>query len=144
MIKCKKILPTAILPKRGRDGDAGLDLFTAEECYLKGNETKAISTGIAFEIPYGMEGEIRPRSGISLYGYEGVFLQVIQSTIDSNYRGETHIIVYNPSNKEVYIPIGTRLSQIIINYICTDDLVFVDELTETNRNENKFGSSGIK
>ena len=144
MIKCKKIKETAKLPIRGRDGDAGLDLFTAEECILKPYETKAISTGLAIQIPYGMEGEIRPRSGISIYGLNGNYIHVIVSTIDSNYRGEIHIIVYNSENKEIKIPLNTKLAQMVISNVVTDNLCFVDKLDETNRGDNKFGSSGVK
>lgn len=143
MINCKRLNENATLPKRGRDGDAGLDLFTCEKAVVKSHKTIAISTGIAIQIPYGMEGEVRPRSGISLFGFNGVNIQVIVSTIDSNYRGEIHIIVYNPSDDDICIPIKTKLAQIVISNVVTDDLQFVDELDETNRGHSKFGSSGI-
>ncbi|MBZ9693230.1 MULTISPECIES: dUTP diphosphatase [unclassified Clostridium] len=144
MINVKLINKNAKLPQRGRDGDAGLDLYTCKTVIIKPNETIAIPTGVCIELPYGMEGQIRPRSGISLNGFEHNYVRVMLGTIDCNYRGEINIITYNQEDKNVTIPKGTKLAQMIINNVNMENLISVDELSETERGLSGFGSSGTK
>ncbi|MBN1074656.1 dUTP diphosphatase [Clostridium botulinum] len=144
MIKVKLINKNAKLPQRGREGDAGLDLYTCKTITIKSHETTAIPTGVCVELPYGMEAQIRPRSGISLNGFEDNYVRVILGTIDCNYRGEINIITYNQEDKDVTVPKGTKLAQMIINNINMESLTLVDELSKTERGLCGFGSSGTK
>lgn len=153
MIKIKKLTEDAIIPHRSREGDACYDLYTNINYDVKAYDTVVIPTGIAIELPVEYEAEIRPRSGISLNGvlaYD-VFMgrmdnfkcTIIQGTIDSNYRGEIGIIFRNETMRDITIKKHTKLAQMKINYVPDVELIEVEELSESNRGENGFGSSGI-
>lgn len=158
-VKVMKLSENATLPKYGREGDAGLDLYTAEDIIILPHETLVIPTDIAVAIPFGHEGTIRPRSGNSLNGVKGCislqkvnpviysgyccpYLRVQLGTIDSNYRGGVGIITYNQENYAVLVPKGTKLAQLVISPVDYCRLTEVDSLDDTNRGENGFGSSG--
>ena len=150
MIKVKKLNKDAIIPRRGREGDACFDLWTSEDRKVMGFQTIVIPTGISIELPANYEAEIRPRSGISLKGVPALYLNnprdfscsVIQGTIDSNYRGEIGIIFRNETGHTYVIPKGTKLAQMKINEVPQIELIEVEELEESNRGSNGFGSSG--
>lgn len=154
MIKIKKLTDDAIIPHRSREGDACFDLYTSKDIYLLDKDGRIkIPIGIAVELPSNLEAEIRPRSGISLKGLEvlrisddmnvKVRIDVIQGTIDSNYRGEINIIVDYETPYKVLIPRSTKLAQMKINYVPNIELVEVEELSDSNRGTNGFGSSGV-
>ena len=150
IIKVKKLIKDAKLPKKGREGDACYDLWTSEDVEVRGYETIAIPTGIAIELPTDYEAEVRPRSGISLKGVEGVWsgiknnfvCSVIQGTIDSNYRGEIKIIFRNEDLFDFTIPKHTKLAQMKINKVYDMQMVEVEELSDSVRGNQGFGSSG--
>ena len=153
MIKVKKLKEDAIIPHMSREGDACYDLYTIRDYNVQSYETVVIPTGIAIELPVEYEAEIRPRSGISLNGvlaYD-VFMgrmdnfkcTIIQGTIDSNYRGEIGIIFRNETMCDITIKKHTKLAQIKINYVPDVELIEVEELSESNRGINGFGSSGV-
>ena len=153
MIKIKKLTEDAIIPHRSREGDACFDLYSINDYVVLGRSKTTIPTGISIELPVEYEAEIRPRSGISLNGLECkcfdidefvvADIDVMQGTIDSNYRGQINIIVRNNNNCDIVIPKYTKLAQMKINYVPDVELVEVEELSESNRGENGFGSSGI-
>lgn len=167
ILKVKKLDDNAVIPKYAKDGDAGMDLYTLEDTVIKHNQTIIVKTGIAIELPKGREAQVRPRSGVSLNGCKGCkgikyknvasinpkqilitnvspYLRVQLGTIDSNYRGEVGIITYNQENYDVLIPKGTRLAQMVIAPVETVEINVVEELEDSNRGENGFGSTGIK
>lgn len=153
MIKVKKLAEDAIVPHRSREGDACFDLYSINDYVVLGRSKTTIPTGIAMELPVEYEAEIRPRSGISLNGLECkcfdidefvvADIDIIQGTIDSNYRGQINIIVRNNSNCDIVIPKHTKLAQMKINYVPDVELVEVEELSNSNRGTNGFGSSGV-
>ena len=153
MIKVKKLAEDAIIPHRSREGDACYDLYTSRDYVVHGRETVVIPTGIAIELPTEYEAEIRPRSGISLKGVIAYDLNfggvdkfpctIIQGTIDSNYRGEIGIIFRNEAMCDIKIPKHIKLAQMKINYVPDVELVEVEELSNSNRGTNGFGSSGV-
>ena len=153
MIKIKKLTDDAIIPHRSREGDACFDLYSINDYVVLGRSKTTIPTGIAIELPVEYEAEIRPRSGISLNGLECkcfdidefvvADIDVIQGTIDSNYRGQINIIVRNNSNCDIVIPKYTKLAQMKINHVPDVKLVEVEDLSDSNRGTNGFGSSGI-
>ena len=153
MIKIKKLTEDAIIPHRSGEGDACFDLYSINDYVVLGRSKTTIPTGISIELPVEYEAEIRPRSGISLNGLECkcfdidefvvADIDVMQGTIDSNYRGQINIIVRNNNNCDIVIPKYTKLAQMKINYVPDVELVEVEELSESNRGENGFGSSGI-
>lgn len=140
LIKVKRVHRDAVLPKYATEGSAGFDLYTVEDVSIYPNETKVISTGLKMEIPEGYELQIRPRSGISLK----TTIRIANSpgTIDSDYRGEIGIIVWNVGNEKVDIPKHTRIAQGVLAKVDKAIFIDVDELTNTSRGEGGFGSTG--
>lgn len=158
MIKFKQNDTNAIIPKKGKEGDAGFDLFTLNDAIIEPHQTIVIPTGVSVQLESNQEATIRPRSGITLKGCSGCFrdntknvkvdcvpyIRVQLGTLDSNYRGDIGIIVYNQEDYRVYVPSKTKLAQMVVSLISTDEVVVVDELDETDRGEKGFGSTGTK
>lgn len=138
IIKVKKLKANATLPQMMRQGDAAFDLATCEDVLLHPGETKIIPTGLALEIPVGFVGNIRDRSGLA--GKHA--LHALAGVIDSNYRGEIGIVMTNLSQIDYQIKTGDRVAQMLIQQIAMAEFEEVAELSETNRGENGFNSSG--
>lgn len=141
-LKFKKLKQNAILPIYAHYGDAGMDLFSIEISDLKPGERKLISTGLAVEVPYGYELQIRPRSGLALK--KGISIVNAPGTIDSGYRGEIAVIMINHGQDNFEINEGDKIAQAILNKIENAEIEEVEELSETSRGESGFGSTGIK
>lgn len=138
-IKVKKLHVDAKIPQRGTTYAAGFDLYC-----LKGNVIKAYShavfeTGLAFEIPNNWYGRIEPRSGLSFKNH----VEKGAGIIDSDYRGEVKIKLYNFGEEDVCIKDQDRVAQIIFQKVPLIELEEVKELSLTERGENGFGSTGI-
>ncbi len=138
----KKLKENAVIPKYANPGDAGMDLFSTEEYLLKPRERKLVSIGLAVEVPFGFELQIRPRSGLALK--KGISIVNTPGTIDSGYRGEIGIIMINHGEEEFKIIKGDKIAQAILNKIETADIEEVQELSETQRGDGGFGSSDLK
>jgi len=139
LLKVKKLREDAKLPYKKHKGDAGLDLYTIEDIELEPNEIKVVSTGIAIEIPRGYFGLIKDRSSLSMKG-----LHVLAGVIDENYRGEIKIVLCNLSKEPLRIDKYSRIAQlIIIPYLSVYPIEY-DELDQTDRGANGFGSTGTK
>ena len=141
-LKVKLINEDAILPFQANIGDAGLDLFSAEEKLILPGEAELIRTGIIIELPEGTEAQVRPRSGLALK--HSVTNLNSPGTIDEGYRGEIKVILINHGNKEFLVEKQTRIAQIVIAQIAKVNIVQVEELTNSERGEGGFGSSGIE
>ncbi|WP_406769402.1 dUTP diphosphatase [Candidatus Clostridium stratigraminis] len=135
-----KNLPT---PSYMTIGSAGMDLYAAidEPITLKTLERVTLPTGICIELPKGYEAQIRPRSGLA--SKHGITLLNSPGTIDWDYRGEIKIILINLSSEEFTINKGDRVAQMVINKIVTPIIEIVEEVTETTRGSNGFGSTGV-
>ena len=130
------------MPSYKTNGSAGIDLMCSEdEIHLKPMERKLISTGLFMEIPFGYEGQVRPRSGLSIK--HGITLVNAVGTVDSDYRGEIKIPVINLSDKNFTINYGDRIAQMVFSKVEKAQLLEVDEITETERGSGGFGSTGI-
>ena len=139
LISIRKMSPSANLPKYANIGDSGFDLEAIESVTLSPGETKLIGTGLAFEIPDGMELQVRPRSGMSLKSN----FRVANSpgTVDSSFRGEVKIIAENTGHRIIFIEKGDRIAQGVICPVYR--AVFIEsELSDTGRGNKGFGSSG--
>jgi dUTP pyrophosphatase len=139
-VKVKKLSPEAQIPKTANPGDVAFDLFSIIDYELKPSNRYAIPTGIAVEIPIGYEGQVRPRSGLGLkYG-----LTVINApgTIDSGYRGEIRVSLLNLGNESFQVKKGMRIAQLAIRPVPKVQFLEVDELSDTERGEEGFGSTG--
>ena len=140
-IHVKKLSADAKIPQSARLGDAAYDLFSSVDYELMPREWYAVPTGIAIEIPDGYEGQVRPRSGLA--AKEGVTVLNTPGTIDSGYRGEVKTIMINLGDKPFKITKGMRISQIAIRPVPEVQFIEVDELSDTERGEGGFGSTGI-
>jgi dUTP pyrophosphatase len=138
LIKFKKLSENAVMPKKGREGDACFDLYAAEDAYLVPGETKIIKTNIAMEIPTGYFGKIYTRSGMASQG-----AATDGGVIDSNYRGDIGVILRNLSNERKEFFVGDRIAQLAIHKVEEVELVEATELSDTERGEGGYGSSGV-
>lgn len=141
IVKWMRIHAEAVIPDYVYDGDAGFDLAIVEDVTLKPFEKKAVRTGLKVELPRGYEMQIRPRSGISLR--MPLLIANTPGTIDSNYRGEIKIILWNISTDTIILQSGMRIAQGVIAVLPEVKHVEVEELTETKRNQKGFGSTGV-
>ncbi len=139
-IKVKKLSNKAVIPAYQTKEAAGFDLHSIEDIVIKPNERKLISTGLAFEIPYGYEIQIRPRSGLAYK--QGITVLNTPGTIDSDYRGEIKVLLINHSNEDFEIKTNERIAQAIIKEVIQANFIEVDELSDTDRGEKGFGSTG--
>jgi dUTP pyrophosphatase len=133
----------ARMPEYQSHGASGADLCALmEEPYtLKPGETALIPTGIAIELPYGYEAQIRPRSGLAIN--HGITLLNTPGTIDSDYRGEIKIIMTNCGRADFVITTGMRVAQMVFNKTYRGNFIVSDSLNKTERNDGGFGHSGI-
>ena len=137
-IKIKKLHSDAIIPKYAHIGDAGMDLYTIEPFELEPKERKSVRLGLAVEIPKGYVGLIWDKSGLShKYGIKN-----FGGVIDSGYRGEIHTGIMNLSDKFFSFEKGHKIAQLLIQKI--EEVYFeeVQELNNSDRGKNGFGSSG--
>lgn len=133
--------PDLPLPARHSTGSAGFDVASAEPNFVLGvGERRAVGTGFAFEIPMGIEMQVRPRSGLALR--HGITVPNAPGTIDSDYRGELKIILQNGGEDEVTICRGERVAQLVFAAFLAPALVESDTLAESSRGSGGFGSTG--
>ena len=136
-IEVKKLNDKAILPCRGSEEAAGLDLFTLDSVDIPAGKRALLRTGIAMSIPVGMVGLIWPRS--KLAAKKGI--DVLAGVIDSDYRGEVMISLLNTSDETLELRAGDKCAQMIIQRHFSDmDIVLVDELKGSNRGESGINS----
>lgn len=150
-VKIQKVLPDAIVPKKAHEDDAGFDLYTAPydnktfgyKEHVPPRKSMTFRTGIAMEIPKGYVGLVFARSGLGIK--RGLKPRNCVGVIDSNYRGEILVCLYN-DNETTWqnVEIGERIAQIVIVPYLQCNLITVDSLEETDRGNNGFGSSGQK
>ena len=140
-LQIRQLDPSLPLPTYAREGDAGLDLLAAEDVTLAPGERYAVRTGIAVAIPDGCAGFVHARSGRALR--EGLALANAPGLIDSGYRGEIKVIVVNldPSEK-IEIKREEKIAQLVIQEVASAAIEVVDELSESERGEGGFGSTG--
>jgi dUTP pyrophosphatase len=137
----KRLTGNAILPKKGSYGAAGYDISSNCDIVVYPRGGRAlVTTGLAIFIPSGTYGRIAPRSGLALKAG----INVGAGVIDSDYRGEVGVILFNHSDTEFAIKSGDRIAQLILERIeDRADVVEVGDLADTNRGANGFGSTGV-
>lgn len=144
-IKVKVLDNSITLPKYETVSSAGMDIraFIPEgKIEIEPQERKLIPTGLCLEIPKGYEVQIRPRSGLALKN--GITVLNSPGTIDADYRGELRVILINHSADRFLITNEMRIAQIVVAQFSRVDLLEVENLSETDRGEGGFGSTGTK
>ncbi len=142
VVKILKLNDGVSLPSYQTEGAAGMDLcaFLSEPLTLKPLERKLIPTGLKMELPQGYEAQVRPRSGMSIK--HGITLINCVGTIDEDYRGELCVPVVNISSENFTINNGDRIAQMVISPVTKADIKVVSEISDTQRGEGGFGSTG--
>ena len=132
------------LPEYKTVGSSGMDVraFTSETVFIKPLERSLIKTGLFLEMNTGIECQVRPRSGLALK--QGLTVLNTPGTIDADYRGEIGVILVNLSNEDFTIQNGERIAQLVIAKHERAEWENVQELSETERGEGGFGSTGTK
>lgn len=141
-INVKKLNEAARLPFRATEGSAGADLYACLEApvTIEPGKRETIPAGIAIEIPPGYGGFVFPRSSVACKF--GVSLPNCVGVIDSDYRGELCVPVINHSNLPYTINGGDRIAQLVILPVENAEYEYSDELSDTERGEGGFGSTG--
>lgn len=139
LVKIKLLDKNAVVPSFANPGDAGADLYSVESVTIHGRMQKLVRTGIALEIPAGYMGLIRPRSGLATKLGIGMNSSGV---VDAGYRGEISVTLINHSDKSHNISPGQRIAQIVFVPIAYFSFEVVNELSETQRGEGGYGSTG--
>jgi len=134
--------PDAIVPKYMTAQAAGLDLCAAIDSPLEiePGARVAISTGLAFALPPGYEGQLRPRSGLARE--HGITLVNSPGTVDADFRGAVTVLLINHGPAKVTIQPKDRIAQLVVAPVVQAELIEVDELDATARGAGGFGSTG--
>ena len=149
-LKVKKLDEMAVIPAYAHEGDAGFDLsaivlektsdsYTDKTIVLPGQKYIA-KTGLAFAVPAGYELQVRPRSGLAYK--HGITVINSPGTVDSGYNGEVMVILLNTGSEPFEIRTGDRIAQGVINKLPTVSIREVEDLDETERGADGFGSTG--
>ena len=136
MFSVKLLSPNLILPKRVNPYAAGLDIFAQYKTIIPPHDRQLISTGLALELQQGTYGRLASTSGNSLK----LGMEVGAGVIDSDYRGEIKVLLYNHSNQQIKIEPGMKLCQLIVSpIISTYEILTHESLTKTERGSKGFG-----
>lgn len=138
VVKVKLLEADATLPTKSNTTDAGFDLYSVVETVIPPKQRKTVKTGIALQMPDNMAGLIWPRSGLSVK--QGI--DVLAGVVDSGYRGEIMVCLYNTSDENVVINTGDRVAQIIFQEVPRVTMEVHSTLGSSQRGENRFGSTG--
>ena len=137
-IKIKKLHPDAIVPHFANKSDAGMDLFSTKKIILHPGERVQVPTGIAIELPEDYVSLIWDKSGLSaIHG-----LKVFAGVVDAGYRGEYIVVLFNSSSTDYVIEKGQKVAQFLVQKVEHPTIEMVDELSDSERGEGGFGSSG--
>ena len=144
MVNVKKLRDNAIIPTQGSKYAAGYDLYAAIDTpiTIKSGETVKIGTGLAFELPEGFFAGIFARSGLATK--QGLRPANCVGVVDQDYRGEVIVAIHNDSNRDTVIAPGDRIAQMILLPYQSMEFIEVSDLSETDRGDGGFGSSGNK
>ncbi|OGU66725.1 MAG: deoxyuridine 5'-triphosphate nucleotidohydrolase [Stygiobacter sp. RIFOXYC12_FULL_38_8] len=132
------------LPEYATEGSSGLDLRAAveNEVIIPTGKVSLVPTNLRVEIPHGFEIQVRPRSGLAVK--HGIGVLNSPGTIDSDYRGEVKVILFNFGEKDFVIKRGDRIAQMVLSKVYLADLKVTDDLNASQRGEGGFGHTGTK
>ncbi len=128
-------------PVYAKPGDAGCDLRSTQSLILPAGERALVKTGVRIAMPAGYVGLVHPRSGLA--AKHGITVLNTPGTVDSGYRGELMVTLYNSSNEDFKIESGDRIAQLVFQRYETARFIPVTELPESSRGDSGFGSSGV-
>ena len=143
-VNIKKLNENAVMPTYGSPYSAGADLYacTDEEIVVMPGQTVLVKTGLAMELEIGYVALIYARSGLATK--KGLAPANKVGVVDADYRGEIMVALHNHSQQDAIVEPGERIAQMVITPFLAAKFVAVEELEETVRGENGFGSTGRK
>jgi len=138
IVKFKKLYPDSKLPAYATQGDAGMDVFALENTTVALGEIGKVKTGVAVEIPEGFVGLVWDKSGLSMkHG-----IKTLGGVIDSSYRGEVIVGVINLGKEAYTFEKGHKVAQMLIQKVEHVEIIEAEELSDSERGEGGFGSTG--
>lgn len=135
----KRLSEFATIPVRASSGAAGYDLSAAYDSIVMAHGKTLIATDLSIAVPANTYGRIALRSGLA----HKHFIDVGAGVIDSDYRGNVCVLLFNHSSEIFHVKAGDRIAQLILEHIIMAEVIEVNDLTVTNRNTDGFGSTGI-
>ena len=131
-----------LMPAKAHSDDAAYDMRSRVDMLLEPQRSTLVPTGVFIELPVGYEAQIRPRSGLALK--KNLMLTNSPGTIDAGYRGEIGVIMFNAGKESFSISRGDRIAQMVICKLPEVELISSEALSESQRGEGGFGSTGVK
>lgn len=122
-------------------GSAGCDLKASADSVVRVGQRVIVGTGLRIEIPLGFEGQVRSRSGLA--SKHGVIVLNAPGTIDSDYRGEVKVILFNTGNEDFFVRKGDRIAQLVFSPVFHASFSRTEDISKTSRGGGGFGSTGI-
>jgi len=139
-IEVRLLDPRARMPVRAHEGDAGADLVAIEKTVIPPGQRRDVGTGLAMAIPAGYAGFVQPRSGLAFK--HGIMVVNSPGLIDSGYRGEIRVSLYNSGCDPFVVGVGERIAQLVVQRVEEAMFVEVADLPQSGRGNGGFGSSG--
>ena len=133
-----KLDKNAFMPERAHDTDAGLDLKTPVDFTVWGHSSAIVDTGVHVQLPHGYFGELLSKSGLNMK-----HSVTTTGVIDEGYTGSVVVKVYNHGEDPVFFTKGQKITQLVVIPCVATSLEVVEDLEETDRGDNGFGSSGV-
>jgi dUTP pyrophosphatase len=143
-LKVELLNDDAKFPEYAYPSDSGFDLFSTEEIILQPFGRALVPTGIKLSIPEEFEIQVRPKSGLAIN--QGLTVLNTPGTVDSGYNGEIKVIIFNTNNISVTIQKGTKIAQAVLSPVVNGkyvNLVQVNKVSDGDRGDNGFGSTGL-
>ena len=140
-LKFKRIHKDATIPAYAHSSDAGMNVRSVEETVVPARGRALVRTGLVMMLPPGYEAQVRPRSGLALK--RGVTVLNTPGTIDSGYRGEVGVILFNSSDEDFAVAKGDKIAQLVIAPVTQPVVEETDEIDDTDRGAGGFGSTGV-
>jgi len=139
IIEVKRLSERATLPTKGSPFAAGHDLYSAVDSVVPAHGKALIPLDISIAIPVGTYARIAPRSGLAAKH----FIDVGAGVVDFDYRGNVQVVLFNHSVTDFEVHVGDRIAQLILEKNCMANVQEVEQLTETDRGADGFGSTGV-
>ena len=141
-ILVKTVRENARIPAYAHDGDSGVDLYSVQDTVIPAHGRVLVPTGLKIAIPYGYEGQVRPKSGLALK--HGITVLNTPGTVDAPYRGEICVIAFNSGDSDYVAKAGEKIAQMVFCKVEQAEFSIAEDLPETSRGEGGFGSTGLK
>lgn len=136
------VADSELMPAYAQPGDAGCDLRASEATVVPARGRVLVKTGVSIALPEGYVGLVHPRSGLA--AKHGITVLNTPGTVDSGYRGELMVTLYNSTDEDFPVARLDRIAQLVIQQFSMAQFVRVDKLPESHRGETGFGSTGVK